>query len=216
MTDNRINYIAEPARRLIEKIAGAVTTLSRETVTAEQQGEAVAQDCIPHFKALGMYPGEYGWEFDEDSFERDHMPSPDTHAAEVELVEGAANDEEAIACLIWAQMCPGIVMGDDDLPYYLNAAKAALSELADHSAPTPQPAVAETVEFTDEQLRPFIHQAALTWCGRKGRETFIDDERYFKRNWAALPGLRAVVVEEAGKWLAAIRQTALLGTREAK
>lgn len=64
----------------------------------------------------------------------------------------------------------------------------------------------EALVFTDEQLWPFVHQAGLTWCGRKGRETFIDDERYFKANWKALPGLRAVVVEEAQNWLASLPQ----------
>jgi hypothetical protein len=41
-----------------------------------------------------------------------------------------------------------------------------------------------------------IHNAAIKWCGAKGRETFIEDEHYFKENWSALPGLRAYVERE--------------------
>ncbi|MFD2501443.1 hypothetical protein ACFSTI_24900 [Rhizorhabdus histidinilytica] len=63
------------------------------------------------------------------------------------LVQGAESDEEAVACLIWAQLCPGMVMGDEDLPHYLNAARAALAELGVAAlASTPQPAAAETVD----------------------------------------------------------------------
>jgi hypothetical protein len=67
-----------------------------------------------------------------------------------------------------------------------------------------RPADDGLVEFTDDQLRPFVSRAGLTWCGRKDRETFVDDQRYFASNWRTLPGLRAVVVEEAEKWLGSI------------
>ena len=56
--------IPEFARRIIEKIADAVVTLQRETVTADEQGEAVAKDCIPLFEALGMTNDGDGWGFD--------------------------------------------------------------------------------------------------------------------------------------------------------
>jgi hypothetical protein len=47
-------------------------------------------------------------------------------------VSGAANLVEEAACLIWAELCPGMVMGDEDLPHYQAAAKAVLA-----LAPTP-------------------------------------------------------------------------------
>jgi hypothetical protein len=39
-----------------------------------------------------------------------------------------------------------------------------------------------------------VYAAALTWCGEKERETFIEDIEYFKHNWRSLPGLTSYVV----------------------
>lgn len=36
--------------------------------------------------------------------------------------------------------------------------------------------------------------AALTWCGGKGRETFLEDVEYFKNNCLSLPGLTDFLV----------------------
>jgi hypothetical protein len=47
-------------------------------------------------------------------------------------VTGARNKIEEAACLIWSELCPGMIMGDDDLPYYVAAARAVLA-LADTS-----------------------------------------------------------------------------------
>lgn len=49
--------------RAITKIARAVTKMDRETVTASDQGEAVARDCKPVFEGLGMINEGDGWEF---------------------------------------------------------------------------------------------------------------------------------------------------------
>jgi hypothetical protein len=48
-----------------------------------------------------------------------------------------------------------------------------------------------------EALRPFVHDAAVAWCGRKERETGISDIEYFEHNWWAIPGLRGFVTEFA-------------------
>ena len=48
-------------------------------------------------------------------------------AAQPSRVTGACNQLEEAACLIWAELCPGMVMGDDDLPHYEAAAKAVLA-----------------------------------------------------------------------------------------
>jgi len=42
-------------------------------------------------------------------------------------VTGASNLIEEAACLIWSELCPGMVMGDDDIPHYEAAAKAVLA-----------------------------------------------------------------------------------------
>jgi hypothetical protein len=44
--------------------------------------------------------------------------------------------------------------------------------------------------------RDEIRRAALKWCGQKGRETFMDDIRYFEAQWPYLPGLKAYVDRE--------------------
>lgn len=70
--------IAEPAGRMIEKIADAVVTLKRETVSAADQGQAVAEECIPLFEALGMTNDGEGWGFaDVDLHQVDEAPLRD-------------------------------------------------------------------------------------------------------------------------------------------
>ena len=46
-------------------------------------------------------------------------------------VIGAINLVEEAACLIWSELCPGMVMGDADLPHYEAAAKAVLALTAE-------------------------------------------------------------------------------------
>lgn len=41
-----------------------------------------------------------------------------------------------------------------------------------------------------------IERAAYRWCGKKERETFLDDILYFRNNWKTLPGLKRYVDEE--------------------
>lgn len=42
-------------------------------------------------------------------------------------VTGAINQVEEAACLIWSELCPGLVMSDEDIPHYEAAAKAVLA-----------------------------------------------------------------------------------------
>lgn len=64
-------HIAEPARRVIERIADAVTTMQREARTADELGEEIAKECLPLFEQLGMSNEGDGWGFDEDLFGND-------------------------------------------------------------------------------------------------------------------------------------------------
>ena len=51
--------------------------------------------------------------------------SPDTKTST--RVTGATDIVDEAACLIWSELCPGTVMGDEDRPYYEAAAKAVLA-----------------------------------------------------------------------------------------
>lgn len=51
-------------------------------------------------------------------------------------------------------------------------------------------------EIVRDPTEQEISKAAHRWCGRKGRETFYDDVLYFRNNWQALDGLRALVEYE--------------------
>jgi hypothetical protein len=42
-------------------------------------------------------------------------------------VTGATDIVDEAACLIWSELCPDTVMGDEDRPYYEAAAKAVLA-----------------------------------------------------------------------------------------
>src|ERR1700728_1316484 len=42
-------------------------------------------------------------------------------------IEGAGDIVDEAACLIWAELCPGMVMGDEDRTYYEAAAKSVLA-----------------------------------------------------------------------------------------
>lgn len=53
------------------------------------------------------------------------LRSPDP--AQPSRVTGCVNQVEEAACLIWAELCPGMVMGDADLPHYEAAARAVLA-----------------------------------------------------------------------------------------
>ena len=64
-----VPYIDERARRIIERIADAVTTMQREgTAVMHQMAEIIAKECVPHFEQLGMSNEGDGWGFDEDLF----------------------------------------------------------------------------------------------------------------------------------------------------
>ena len=43
------------------------------------------------------------------------------------LVIGASDIVDEAACLIWSELCPDMVMGDEDRPHYEAAAKAVLA-----------------------------------------------------------------------------------------
>jgi len=47
-------------------------------------------------------------------------------------VTGATDIVDEAACLIWSELCPDTVMGDEDRPYYEAAAKAVLA-LSSHA-----------------------------------------------------------------------------------
>jgi len=42
-------------------------------------------------------------------------------------ITGATDIVDEASCLIWSELCPGTVMGDEDRPYYEAAAKAVLA-----------------------------------------------------------------------------------------
>lgn len=68
--------------------------------------------------------------------------------------------------------------------------------LAAHRQATLEEA-AKVALFDRSELEPFVSAAAVIWCGKKERETFVEDIAYFKHNWSSLPGLRAEVVATA-------------------
>ena len=55
-------------------------------------------------------------------------PAPEA-GEEVFGVTGASDETEALAYAIFAHRCPGFRMGDEDLPYYVDAAKAAFEAI---------------------------------------------------------------------------------------
>lgn len=69
-------------------------------------------------------------------------------------VSGCVSLVEEAACLIWSELCPGLVMGDADLPHYEAAARAVLN-LPRHPAPVSQAdpfvaaAIAEDAKWPD-------------------------------------------------------------------
>lgn len=74
------------------------------------------------------HPGE--WLFPDAAASPTHwMPLP-------EKITGAIDQTEEVAIAIWAVLCPGMVMGDADLPHYAAAAKAAMGELGIESLAT--------------------------------------------------------------------------------
>ena len=49
-------------------------------------------------------------------------------------ITGATDIVDEAACLIWSELCPDMVMGDEDRPYYEAAAKAVLALLIEECA----------------------------------------------------------------------------------
>ncbi|WP_454887330.1 hypothetical protein [Sphingomonas oryzagri] len=90
---DRAPWIAEPARRIIEKIADAVVTMKRETATAAQHAEQVARECTPLFESLGMTNEGDGWSFDDLAY----VQGTDTRLREALL--GPGDQEELRATL---------------------------------------------------------------------------------------------------------------------
>lgn len=86
-------------------------------------------------------------------------------------------------------------------------AEAAESRLSEYEA-----VVREAKEALD--LDAAVHAAAVTWCGEKGRETFLSDMQYFEWNWQSLPGLADYVDRELGRRARAT--LARIATLEAK
>lgn len=71
-------HVPNDVRRIVEKIAAAVVTMDRDTVTAEEQGLAVAKECRPLFEALGMSDRDGdGWGFPDDEPEEDALHRAD-------------------------------------------------------------------------------------------------------------------------------------------
>lgn len=170
------------------------------------------------------------------SFMRDHMPSPDTHAAKVGTPaarwreEGKPDPHGDNYARERAQLCGGHLTDDDvafqtamlmrsDLNHeaVLETAKDRirwLSRKLAALAPTPQPAVAEdALSALIEAAQPFADVAdEYHDSDFDTHEVWIDaGPQALIRSSFELRKYRAV-----RSAIAAIRQTALLGTREAK
>jgi multidrug resistance efflux pump len=77
----------------------------------------------------------------------------------------------------------------------------AWREVFDNSCRLEKQARAQLAQAV-EALKKFdvdriVSLAALKWCGRKERETFMEDIEYFKCNWRSLEGMKATVAEVA-------------------
>lgn len=81
----------------------------------------------------------------------DSQPAPvmrsEVRSAEPKRVTGCINQVEEAACLIWSELCPGMVMGDADLPHYEAAAKAVLALASRPAGATESCTISE---FTNE------------------------------------------------------------------
>lgn len=70
VTETPPAYIAEPARRIIERVADAVGTMAREGDASFTAGcEAIMRETFPLFTQLGMTETDEGLGFDEDQFD---------------------------------------------------------------------------------------------------------------------------------------------------
>ena len=61
-------------------------------------------------------------------------------------IDGAVDILDETACLIWAELCPGMVMGDDDRPHYEAAAKAVLARTLDTASTASEKPAATSAE----------------------------------------------------------------------
>lgn len=109
--------------------------------------------------------------------------------APAQRVEGAADIVDEAACLIWAELCPGIVMGDEDSPRYEAAARAVLA------LSTPSPAGSEPVAWREE-IAKLIKIAEDPACSPHliGLRVCNNLDRY-KEFIAATPELHAALRE---------------------
>lgn len=108
------------------------------------------------------------------------------------------DDRPATAEALWQEM---VEWDDRTSPEeYPEMAMLTFEEFADflnrHRQATLEEA-AKVALFDRSELEPFVSAAAVIWCGKKERETFVEDIAYFKHNWSSLPGLRAEVVATA-------------------
>lgn len=58
---------------------------------------------------------------------KEGLPRSEVQSDEPKRVTGCVSLVEEAACLIWDELCPGMVMGDSDLPHYEAAARAVLA-----------------------------------------------------------------------------------------
>jgi hypothetical protein len=72
-------------------------------------------------------------------------------SAGVERVTGCSTLVEEASCLIWAELCPGMVMGDADIPHYEAAAKAVLALSSHEQAAEPD------LEAIKKSIRTFCN-----------------------------------------------------------
>lgn len=72
--------------------------------------------------------------------------------APTQRITGATDIVDEAACLIWAELCPGMVMGDDDRQHYENAAKAVLALTSTVGKPDYSPLTPEEIAQTDPEL----------------------------------------------------------------
>ena len=109
-------------------------------------------------------------------------------------ITGAANIVDEAACLIWSELCPDTVMGDEDRPYYEAAAKAVLA-LSPQGASTREEAWSASTH--DE-----IIKRLMTGVGMPNSNSLYGAFKQFANELHALAhtqSQREAVIEECAK-----------------
>lgn len=139
MTDQVCKALADdPVQELANRLQHAITTMQNDDVSHPQS--EYRQRHIARYETMA------------DVLEFLRTPSPDTGVARI---TGARNQIEEAACLIWSELCPGLVMGDEDLPHYEAAAKAVLALNSPSAARETIEALQMWLAFAEEELSEF-------------------------------------------------------------